>query len=154
MNTATQGMKVTMLFDDAAKHIKAAISAINSKRVQEAHASIMKAQNIYTAMNGFLDKNYAISENLSKLYMYLAGRLAEANARKDIEILKDVFEYTVEFREIWKQAEINANDEAVNKTNANINRDERMTHNASVAKNNANANAVSVANAPNTTVRK
>ena len=119
--TATPGMITVMLFDEAAKNINAAIRAIHSKNVQESHNAIVKAENIYLAMNGFLSEEFEISKNLSRIYEYLARRLVEANAAKDVEILKEVLEFTLDFKDTWKQAEKNANIE-ISQRNANVSR--------------------------------
>ncbi|MCL2773777.1 MAG: flagellar export chaperone FliS [Oscillospiraceae bacterium] len=107
LNTATPGMVTVMLFDEAAKDINLAIRAINEQNVQISHDSIVKAQNIYLALNGFLNDKFEISKSLSKLYDYLARRLMEANIKKNITILKEVLSFTLEFRDTWKQAEKN-----------------------------------------------
>ena len=109
INTATPGMIIVMLFEEAAKSINIAIRAVKSRNIQEAHNAIMKAQNIYLALNGFLDGQFEITADLVRLYEYLTRRLAEANAKKDAAILKEVLEFTLDFKETWKQAEINAN---------------------------------------------
>ena len=106
-NTATPGMVTVMLFDEAAKNINMAIKAINEQDMQVSHNSIIKAQNIYIALNGFLNSKFEISKSLSKLYDYLARRLAEANIKKSPAILKEVLSFTLDFRETWKQAEKN-----------------------------------------------
>ena len=121
LNTATPGMVTVMLFDEAAKNINIAMRAINSKNVQESHNAIVKAENIYLALNGFLNVQFEISKHLSRIYEYLARRLVEANAKKDIEILKEVLEFTLDFKDTWRQAEKNANIEA-SQRNASINR--------------------------------
>ena len=107
LNTATPGMVTVMLFDEAAKNINLAIRAVNEQNIQVSHDSIVKAQNIYLALNGFLNDKIAISKSLSKLYDYLARRLAEANIKKNTAILKEVLSFTLEFRDTWKQAEKN-----------------------------------------------
>ena len=109
ISTATPGMITVMLFEEAAKNINAAIRAVNAKNIQESHNAILKAENIYLALNGFLSEQFAVSKNLSLIYEYLARRLVEANARKDTGILKEVLEFTLEFRDTWRQAERNAN---------------------------------------------
>jgi len=119
INTATPGMITVMLFEEIAKNINIATSAIKSKNVQESHNAILKAENIYLALNGFLDDKYEISKHVSRLYMYLAKRLVEANAKKDPEILKEVLDFTIDFRDTWKQAEKNANIQ-LNLKNPNI----------------------------------
>ena len=108
MNTATPGMVTVMLFEEAAKNIKIAIRAVNAKNVQESHNAIVKAQNIYLALNGFLSDQFEFTKNLSKLYVYCAERLAEANVKKDAEILKEVLGFTLDFKETWRQVDKNA----------------------------------------------
>lgn len=108
-STATPGMIIVMLFDEAAKNINNAIRAIGSKNIQESHNAIVKAENIYLALNGFLNEQFEISKQLSGIYVHLVRRLIEANAKKDIEILKEVLEFTLDFKDTWKQAEKNAN---------------------------------------------
>ena len=120
-NTATPGMVTVMLFDETAKNINLAISAIKSRNVQESHNAIMKAQNIYMALHGFLNDEFEISKHLSRIYEFLAHRLAEANAKKDIAILNEVLEFTLDFKETWKQAEKNANIEISQTTQKNKN---------------------------------
>jgi len=120
-NTATPGMITVMLFDETAKNINLAISAIKSRNVQESHNAIVKAQNIYLALDGFLNNEFEVSKHLSRIYEFLAFRLAEANARKDITILNEVLEFTLDFKETWKQAEKNANIE-INQRNTSIGR--------------------------------
>jgi len=117
INTATPGMITVMLFEEAAKNINIAIRAVNAKNIQESHNAIVKVENIYLALNGFLNEQFEISKHLSKIYEYLARRLVEANAKKDIEILKEVLEFTLDFRDTWKQAEKNANIEMNQKVN-------------------------------------
>ncbi|MCL2099060.1 MAG: flagellar export chaperone FliS [Oscillospiraceae bacterium] len=109
INTATPGMITVMLFEEAAKNINIAIRAVNSRNIQESHNAILKAENIYLALIGFLNDQFEVSKHLLKMYDYLARRLLEANAKKDTEILKEVLEFTLEFRDTWKQAEKNAN---------------------------------------------
>ena len=109
ISTATPGMITVMLFEEAAKNINLAISAVNSKNIQESHNAIVKVENIYLALNGFLNYQFEISKHLSRIYEYIARRLLEANAKKDIAILKEVLEFTLDFRDTWKQAEKNAN---------------------------------------------
>jgi len=107
LNTATPGMVTVMLFDEAAKNINLAIRAVNEKNIQVSHDSIVKAQNIYLALNGFLNNKFEISKYLSRLYDYLVRRLMEANVKKNTAILKEVLSFTLEFRDTWKQAEKN-----------------------------------------------
>jgi len=108
VNTATPGMVTVMLFDEAIKNINLASKAIDEQNIQDSHDAIMKAENIYLTLENFLDERFEISKSLSKLYVYMASRLVEANVKKDKEILREVAAFSTEFRDTWKQAEKNA----------------------------------------------
>ena len=108
VNTATPGMVTVMLFEEVIKNINLASKAIDEQNIQDSHDAIMKAENIYLTLENFLDERFEISKSLSKLYVYMASRLVEANVKKDKEILREVAAFSVEFRDTWKQAEKNA----------------------------------------------
>ncbi|GHV12525.1 hypothetical protein FACS1894219_05600 [Clostridia bacterium] len=106
--TATPGMTLVLIFEEAAKSINLAMKAIDQKDMSESHNQIVKAENIYIALAGFLDDGFEISKSLRSLYEFLSYRLIEANTKKDKEILREVLGFTVEFRDTWRQAEKNA----------------------------------------------
>ena len=108
INTATPGMVTVMLFEEVIKNINLGIKAIDEHNIQDSHNAIIKAENIYLALNGWLDTRFEISKPLSRLYEFLASRLVEANSKKDKEILKEVLSFSTEFRDTWSQAEKNA----------------------------------------------
>lgn len=107
VNTATPGMLVIMLFEGAVKNLNIAIKALEEKNIETAHNSIIKVENIYTSLIGYLNGNVAMSGDLKKIYTYLLQRLVEANTKKDALILKEVLEFSMDFRETWRQAEKN-----------------------------------------------
>lgn len=113
INTATPGMTTVMLFEEAAKNINLAIKAISGQNVQDSHNFIVKAENIYLALGGFLNNKFEISKHLARLYEYLSRRLVEANVKKDAKILREVLAFTIEFRDTWRQAEKNIHTEAI-----------------------------------------
>ena len=105
VDTATPGMITVMLFEEIIKNINIALKAIDEQNVQNSHDAIMKAENIYLTLQNFLDERFEISKNLSSLYGYMSSRLVEANMKKDKEILQEIMDFTVEFRDTWRQAE-------------------------------------------------
>ena len=105
VNTATPGMLIIMLFEGAVKNINIAIKAIDEKNVQQAHDALIKTQDIYSSLMFSLNENVQISAQLKNLYAYILDRLAEANIKKDVDILHEVLGYTQEFRDTWKEAE-------------------------------------------------
>ena len=122
INTATPGMVTVMLFEEIIKNINLGMKAIDEKNIQDSHNSILKAENIYLALHGYLDERFEISKPLSKMYEFLAARLVDANVKKDKEILKEVLTFTTEFRDTWRQAEKNARIEHMKSAAARINK--------------------------------
>ena len=114
VDTATPGMITVMLFEEIIKNINIALKAIDEQNVQNSHDAIMKAENIYLTLQNFLDERFEISKNLSSLYGYMSSRLVEANMKKDKEILQEIMDFTVEFRDTWRQAERRARLEQTN----------------------------------------
>ncbi|MCL2096325.1 MAG: flagellar export chaperone FliS [Oscillospiraceae bacterium] len=108
MSTATPGMITVMVFDEVIKNINLANKAIDEGNIQDSHDAIMKAENIYLTLMNFLDERFEVSKSLTRLYEYMAARLVEANMKKSKAILKEVMDFTVEFRDTWKQAEKHA----------------------------------------------
>ena len=114
VDTATPGMVTVMLFEEIIKNINLAAKAIDEQNVQNSHDAIMKAENIYLTLENYLDEKFEISKSLSRLYEYMAARLVEANMKKDKAALKEVMDFTVEFRDTWRQAERRARIEQMN----------------------------------------
>lgn len=108
INTATPGMVTVMLFEEIIKNVNLGIKAIDEHNIQDSHNAIVKAEQIYLALNGYLDERFEISKSLSTLYEFLASRLVEANVKKDKGILQEVLSFSTEFRDTWRQAEKNA----------------------------------------------
>ncbi|OPJ56047.1 flagellar export chaperone FliS [Alkalithermobacter paradoxus] len=106
VNTATAEDLTLKLYEGCIKFINLAIIGIDQKNIELSNTNIIKAQNIINELNITLNMDYEISKNLRALYDYLNRRLVEANISKDKDILEEVKEFVVEFRDTWKQAMI------------------------------------------------
>jgi flagellar protein FliS len=104
VNIATPEELTLKLYEGCIKFINIAMIAIDEKDIQKSNTNIIKAQNIISELNITLDMDYEISKNLRPIYEYLHSRLIEANIKKDKNILEEVKEFVVEFRETWKEA--------------------------------------------------
>lgn len=103
INTASPGELTLMLYEGCIKFIKRAKKAIDEKNYQEKNTNIIKAQNIIREFMVTLDMQYAISEEFMIMYEYMLHRLIEANIKNDIEILNEVEELVVGYRDTWKE---------------------------------------------------
>lgn len=103
INTATPEQLTLMLYEGAIKFCNKAIISIEQGRLEDAHNYIMRVEDIIEEFQSSLKGEYEVSKNFSIMYEYMYRRLVEANAAKDIEILKEVLGYIREFRDTWKE---------------------------------------------------
>ncbi|WP_099190186.1 flagellar export chaperone FliS [Tepidibacter mesophilus] len=104
INTATPEELTLKLYEGCIKFINLGMVGIDEKNIEKSNTNIIKAQNIISELNITLNMDYEISKNLRPLYDYLKERLIEANLKKDKDILEEVKEFVVEFRDTWKEA--------------------------------------------------
>ncbi|MGK5510827.1 flagellar export chaperone FliS [Brevibacillus formosus] len=104
VTTATPADLTLMLYNGALKFIKQAKLALKNKDVTKAHEASIKIQNILYELMSTLNNDYDISKEFSRLYEYMLQRTIEANMRKDVDILLEVEDLFVQFRDTWKEA--------------------------------------------------
>lgn len=103
VNTASPGELTLMLYNGCLKFIHLAKTAIENKDFETKHTNLIKAQNIITELMVTLNMDYEISKNMMAMYDYIKRRLIEANTKNDLDILNEVEDYVVEFRDTWKE---------------------------------------------------
>ena len=96
--TASPAELTLMLYEGAIKFCNIAIMAI-----EKSHINIVKVENIINYLQSTLDTKYPVSEDYDRIYTYLQQRLAQANIRKDPEILEEVCEHLRSVRDTWKE---------------------------------------------------
>ncbi|QDS37403.1 flagellar export chaperone FliS [Brevibacillus brevis] len=104
VTTATPADLTLMLYNGALKFIKQAKLALEDKDVTKAHEASIKIQNILYELMSTLNNDYDISKEFARLYEYMLQRTIEANMRKDLEILIEVEDLFLQFRDTWKEA--------------------------------------------------
>lgn len=105
VNTLTPEELLILLYEELSISINKSILHIRNKNIADAHASIIKAENIIIYLIDILDMNYPISNNLLQIYEYLYIQLINANAQKDAEPLKQVLTFVTELKQTWQQAD-------------------------------------------------
>ncbi len=93
-----------MLYEGAIKFIKQAKIFNSDKQIEKTSNAMLRAQAIYTELQSTLNLDYDISNEFDQLYEYILRRLMEANLEKSNEILDEVLELSIEFRDTWKEA--------------------------------------------------
>lgn len=101
--TASPAEVTLMLYEGAIKFCNIAIIAMENGETEKAHVNIKKAQRIIEEFRNTLDRQYEVSEEFDKIYVYLLKRLLEANMKKDKDILEEVNMHLRSVRDTWKE---------------------------------------------------
>lgn len=101
--TASPAELTLMLYEGAIKFCNIAETAIEQANVPKAHDNIVRVQRIIDYLRQTLDMKYPVAQDFERIYVYLSGRLVEANAKKDKEILEEVNMHLRSVRDTWKE---------------------------------------------------
>ena len=101
--TASPMELVLMLYDGCRKNVLKAQLAMQKGKVETAHNSLVKAQDILMELVNCLDLSLPISEQLIGVYEFMLTAVAMANIQKDPEHLNVVLEMLTELRDTWQQ---------------------------------------------------
>lgn len=103
VNTASPGELTLQLYNGCLKFIKLAKRAIEDNNIELRNINLIKAQNIIQELMVTLNMDIELSQNLMQMYDYIHRRLVEANMKNDSEILNEVEDFVIQFRDIWKE---------------------------------------------------
>lgn len=102
VNMASKEQLLIMLVDGAVKYTKIARLAVENKDIQKAHKELVRVQDIFTELMSTLDRSLGEElESLYKLYGFIKDRLAQANIKKDIQIIDEVLPLIEGVRDTW-----------------------------------------------------
>ena len=99
--TANSVDLIVMLYDALKKNIILGRKGIVKQDAHAAHSHLMKAQDIIEELVNSLDMNYQIAEDLLSLYEFALINIAEANLRKNPDLLGPVIEIIDDLRSAW-----------------------------------------------------
>jgi len=102
--TASKEELTLMLYEAGIKFCNLAVMAIEKKDMVKAHEHIVRVEDIIREFQITLDFKYPIANELNNLYNYMHRRMAEANVKKNPEIVKEVLGMFRNFRDTWKEA--------------------------------------------------
>jgi flagellar protein FliS len=99
---ASKEQLLLMLVDGAVKFTKIARQAIIDKDVKRAHDYLKKTQDIFIELMVSLDVSKAEwTAPLLDIYRFIKDKLAEANMKKSIEIIDEVFPLIESVSTLW-----------------------------------------------------
>jgi flagellar secretion chaperone FliS len=101
--TASPAELTLLLYEGAIKFANIAILKIEQGDIEAAHNNIVRTERIIDYFRETLDMKYPVAEDFERVYLYLSGRLIEANTKKDKEILEEVVTHLRSMRDTWKE---------------------------------------------------
>lgn len=95
---------VIKLFEESAKQLKMAIILTERQEFVKAYNCIAKCQKIISSLNLSLDMKYPISIELDQMYGFIFTKLGEANVKKDIKLMQDIYDLIIELKDSFNEA--------------------------------------------------
>ena len=105
VNHSSKEQLLLMLVDGAVKFTKIGRQAILDKDMQKAHNSLVRVQDIFVELMSTLDQSagdWAVK--MFSVYAYIKDKLFEANIKKDIAIIDEIFPLIEGIRDTWNEA--------------------------------------------------
>jgi flagellar biosynthetic protein FliS len=107
VNGLSQKELILMLYDGALKFTAGARDAFGKKDFATSYKFIVKARDIVTELLCILnvDQGGEVAMNLQRLYVYVIGRLTEANFTHEVPLLDNVLTILQNLRSAWAEVD-------------------------------------------------
>ncbi len=104
VETASPGQLVLMLYGGALRFLRLAREGLAERDIEKTHRGLTRAQEIVFELMASLDSSAGeVADNLLGLYVYLYGRLTDANVRKDPEPVEEALRILTRLEGAWRQ---------------------------------------------------
>ena len=90
INTMTPGEMLILLYDEAVKRLRRAKLLANNSDFENFDKEIKRAQEIVTYLNDALDRRYAISNELTRMYNFFHYQLARITASRNLVLIDEL----------------------------------------------------------------
>lgn len=105
INTMTNGEMLILLYDEAVKRLARADIALKSNDFALFDASVERTKEIVLYLMNTLDKKYAISTELLKLYDFFIYELSRLSAGRNPKVIEEIKPMFIELRNTFKEAD-------------------------------------------------
>lgn len=105
LNTMTQGELLLLVYDELVKRLTQAELMLAKEQYPAFEAAVDKSLQIIRYLDNTLDRQYPISQNLSRLYDYFCYELSRVKAGRNSEELARVKAMAGELRDSFRQAD-------------------------------------------------
>lgn len=104
VTTMTQSELLLLLYDELVKRLTQAELALDKKEYPAFEASVQRGIDIINYLDSVLDRRYAISHQLNRLYDYFTYELGRAKIGRHKEPLTGVKSKVSELRDAFREA--------------------------------------------------
>lgn len=105
LNTMTQGELLLLVYDELIKRLTQAELLLDKEQYDAFEVAVDKATEIVRYLDDILDRRYAISLQLTRLYEYFGYELSRVKTGRNRTELERVKQMAGELRESFRQAE-------------------------------------------------
>lgn len=105
----TKGEVVVKLFEQASKQISMGIFLTEREDTVKAFNCISKAQTVIGSLHRSLDMQYPIAIELDQMYGFIFDSLGQANANRDVVLMKELWVLINDLKDSFKEADKLAN---------------------------------------------
>ena len=116
VTTMTPMEIVVKLYSETERQLNRAIVFIQNKDYESANNALNKSLDVVDALRSVLDIKLPIGQNLDALYDYFGRQIILANAKKDIEMIKNLLPMIGELKDAFSQVAAMPKDEIAAQT--------------------------------------
>nr|WP_308628438.1 flagellar export chaperone FliS [uncultured Eisenbergiella sp.] len=103
--TMTQGEMLLLLFDELLKRLMRAELALNQEDYTSFGESVTRCRDIVCYLQDCLDPQYAISNELRRMYEFFLYELSRLEAGRKKEIIREIRPLVLQLREAFQEAD-------------------------------------------------
>jgi len=107
INTMTPNELLLLLYDELVKHLLRCELALDKEEYDQLEASADRSMDIIQYLDDTLDRQYAISHDLHRLYDYFGYQLGRVKIGRNREVLHEIKPMIMDLRESFRAAEKN-----------------------------------------------
>lgn len=105
INTMTQAEMLILLYDELIKRLTRAEIALKNQNYTAFDEAVTRCREIVRYLSSTLDKKYAISQELDRMYEYFQYELSRLSAGRKPEVIEEIKPLIIELRDTFKEAD-------------------------------------------------
>lgn len=105
VSTMTKGEMLNLLYDEMIKRLNRAKLGLEHEDYAIFESELTRAKEIVAYLTSTLNRKYAVSGELARLYDFISYELSRLGASRNVSIIDEVIPFVVELRDTFKEAD-------------------------------------------------